>query len=518
MSDAQKSRVDTASNIHEFYETVGLTFRYVSSALHIDTGKFKMKDRTVDVAIIGAGTAGMAAYRRAVEHTSSVLLIEAERYGTTCARVGCMPSKLLIAAAEAAMAGSEASGFGVHFDKPRIDGPAVLGRVRSERDRFVKFVVDAVQEWPEEHRVIARAEFVDDHTLRLSDGTSVKAEYIIIATGSRPRIPADFRELGDRLHTSDDVFDWEDLPESVAVFGGGAIGLELGQALHLLGVRVSVFGKDNAVAQLSDPEVLTCARRILVGRLAFHADAKVLRMENTGNCVEIDHEIDNECVTERFERVLLAIGRQPNVDKLGLANTSLSCDGKGIPECNPQTRVCGVSNILIAGDADSAPPLLHLAAFDGKTAGSNTRSDTRVIPALTMLSVVFCHPQIMQVGERYQALCERKADFKIGSIDWQEQGRARVMRVNKGLLRLYGEVETERLLGAEMIGPAAEHLAHLLAWSLQSGATVSELLARPYYHPCIEEGLRTALRDLEKALGVSNREQIPRSLDCGPGS
>ena len=123
----------------------------------------------------------------------------------------------------------------------------------------------------------------------------------------------------------------------------------------------------------------------------------------------------------------------------------------------------------------------------------------------------------MMVGESYAELTRRNADFAVGGIDWSDQGRSRVMLVNQGLLRLYGERNTGKFLGAEMIGPRAEHLAHLLAWARQSDLTVSEMLERPFFHPVIEEGVRTALRNLNFALEMGP-ELPPRCLDCGPGA
>ena len=146
-----------------------------------------------DVAIIGAGTAGMSAYRAALAHTPNVLVIENGPYGTTCARVGCMPSKLLIAAAEAAHTIAHAGRFGVHGGELRVDGAAVMARVRSERDRFVGFVLDAVEHWPAEHRLRGRARFIDDHTLDVDGHTRVLASRIVIATGSRPTLPEAWR-------------------------------------------------------------------------------------------------------------------------------------------------------------------------------------------------------------------------------------------------------------------------------------------------------------------------------------
>jgi dihydrolipoamide dehydrogenase len=215
-----------------------------------------------DVAIIGAGTAGMTAYRAARNESKNVLLIESHVYGTTCARVGCMPSKLLIAAAEAAHAAQTASAFGVHAAPLRIDGKAVMARVRSERDRFVGFVVSDVEAFPAETKLMGRAVFTGPNTLQVGD-TEVQAKAIVIASGSTPKVADEWRIAGDRIITSDDVFDWTDLPESVAVVGTGVIGLELGQALHRLGVRVALFARGDSVAQISDPTLLEVADRAL---------------------------------------------------------------------------------------------------------------------------------------------------------------------------------------------------------------------------------------------------------------
>ena len=162
-----------------------------------------MKKRYVDVAIIGAGSAGMSAFRAATAWTDNVVLIEGGEYGTTCARVGCMPSKLLIAAAEAAHAVHQAPEFGVNTRGVDIDGVAVMDRVRRERDRFVGFVVESVENIPDAQRIRGRAHFLDDHRIQVGDHTVVDAARIVIATGSTPSFPRSFAELGDRLVLAD---------------------------------------------------------------------------------------------------------------------------------------------------------------------------------------------------------------------------------------------------------------------------------------------------------------------------
>src|SRR5690554_310578 len=221
-----------------------------------------MKTMKVDVAVIGAGTAGMTAWKAASKAGARTVLIEDGPHGTTCARVGCMPSKLLIAAADAAHAARNTTPFGVHVDGVRVDGQEVMQRVRNERDRFVGYVLRDVEAMPEEERLQGRARFVSDNVLEVDEHTRVEAASIVIATGTRPNIPAQYEPLGDRAIVNDDLFDWEDLPDSVLVIGAGVIGLELGQALSRLGVRTRVLQRSRHLGGLKDPVVLESAIEI----------------------------------------------------------------------------------------------------------------------------------------------------------------------------------------------------------------------------------------------------------------
>ena len=477
-----------------------------------------MSTKHVEVAIIGAGSAGMRAYREAVRKTDSVLLIEGGEYGTTCARVGCMPSKLLIAAAEAAHFGRHTEKFGVQYNSPKIDGRAVMKRVREERDRFVGFVIEDVENWPAEHRLKGNARFKSDHVLMIDEKLEISADRIVIATGSSTNVIPPLKDFGDRLISNDDVFDWEDLPGSVAVFGAGVIGLELGQALHRLGVRVAIFGRDHLVGPLTDPEIIKAATSIFSSEFEFHPHAEVTHRRQTEHGVEIRYLDQGKEKIAAFDYVLAATGRRPNVDGLALENTTLELDSRGVPVNDIFNGRCGDSHIFIAGDANNRFPLLHEAADEGLIAGYNAAHfpDIRRFNKSAPIGVMFTDPQIMMVGKTYNDLQNENVEFAVGEVDWSDQGRARVMLVNEGLIRVYGERNTGRFLGAEMIGPRAEHLAHLLAWSYQSNLFVSEMLERPFYHPVIEEGVRTALRKLNFALEMGPQPPA-RCLDCGPG-
>ncbi|MEO5963403.1 MAG: dihydrolipoyl dehydrogenase [Thermomonas sp.] len=482
----------------------------------------------VDVAIIGAGSAGMAAYHEVRKTTERVALIEGGPFGTTCARVGCMPSKLLLAPAHARHHLAMLPAFGITTDAGKVDGRAVMQRVRDERDRFVGFVLDAIEDFEQGHVVRAHAAFEDPNTLRLSatsDGTMpaferIRADRIIIATGSRPRIPDALRAAGDRMIVSDDVFDWQDLPDSVAVFGGGVVGVELGQALHRLGVRVHLFGIGGGIAGLSDPEVRKVAIRILGAEIPSSLDARDTRVERVGDAVVVHFTgEDGNPRSERFDYLLAATGRIPNIDKLQLDNSGLELDARGVPLFDPQTLQAGDSHVFIIGDANADRPILHEAADEGHMAGRNAASFPEVYrhARRTPLGIVFCDPQAAFAGQMHAQLTAAKVDFAIGEVSFENQGRSRVMLVNQGLLRVYGEHGSGLLLGAEMIGPENEHLAHLLAWAIQMRMTVAQAIEMPFYHPVIEEGLRTALRKLLTALQMGPKPP-KRCIDCGPGA
>ena len=384
-------------------------------------------------------------------------------------------------------------------------------------------MLEGVDSIPDEDKIQGYARFVDAHTLIVDDHTEIHAERIVIATGSRPSWPAAWNELGDRLIINDDVFNWDDLPHSVAVFGPGVIGLELGQALHRLGVQVIMFGMGGLVGPLTDEAVRDYAAKTLNEEFYLDADAKVEQMFRDGDSVIIRYlDKAGQQQETRVDYVLAATGRRANVDKLDIANTGVQLDNRGIPVADRFTLQTSVPHLFIAGDASNQLPLLHEAADQGRIAGDNAGRfpDIRAGLRRSSISVVFSDPQIAMVGSTLRELNQKYSScgcFEIGEVSFEDQGRSRVMLRNKGLLHVYGEHGTGRFLGAEMMGPNVEHIAHLLAWAHQQQMTVSQMLDMPFYHPVIEEGLRTALRDLNAKLHLGP-EMVKRCLDCGPGA
>lgn len=463
-----------------------------------------MRHLTTDVAVIGAGTAGLAAYRAAKAAGKRAVIIERGPHGTTCARVGCMPSKLLIAAAEAAHAPTRWKEFGLTLDGAlRVDSKAVMDRVRRERDRFVGFVLDGVEAIPAADKLEGHARFISPGRLVVGEEIELGFSSVVIATGSSPVVPAFLRLLGERLVVNDDVFEWRELPRSVAVFGPGVIGLELGQALSRLGVSVSMFGVRGGVGPFTDVSVRDYAVRIFNSEFRLDPSANVLDVVPQANGARVRFvSRDGAQTSIDVDYVVAATGRAPNVAGLALENLGIALDKTGVPIFDRSSMQCGASPVFIAGDVNNDAPLLHEAADEGRIAGENAALYPTVKEGLrrASLGIVFTDPQLAVVGSRRTELAEGR--YVVGEVSFEDQGRSRVMLRNRGLLHVYADIASGHFLGAEMMAPDAEHLAHLLAWSLQMKLTIAQMLEMPFYHPVIEEGLRTALRDAQAKLSL----------------
>ncbi|MEG3082198.1 dihydrolipoyl dehydrogenase [Sphingomonas sp. PB2P12] len=455
-----------------------------------------MTNLTCDVAIIGAGTAGLAAERSARRNGASTLLIDEGFGGTTCASVGCMPSKLLIAAGNAMYAVEQASVFGIEA-AGKVDGVAVMNRVRKERDAFVAGVEGSIEKLPDDVKVRARAKFAGATILSLSDGRQVHAKSVVIATGSSPAIPAMFDCVRDRVLTNESIFELADLPRSVGVVGAGALGLELAQALARLGVETIVFDTGETIGGLKDRHVGEAFHEILSREFPIHLGVELKVQPADGGALL--SWTGSASGKQRFDYLLIATGRPPRIKDLGLETTGLALDDHGMPDYDCATMQCGGAPIFIAGDADHDRAVLHEASAEGMIAGRNAASypdvtsGKRTVP----FAITFTHPNVAVIGK---IAGDDDAESVIGTASYDDQGRAKVEACNAGLVRFYADRRDGRLTGATMAGPAVEHSAHLIAWAIQSGWTATEVLDLPFYHPTFEEGMKGALRSICSAV------------------
>ena len=452
--------------------------------------------REVDVAILGAGSAGLFALSQVKRETDNFVLINGGELGTTCARVGCMPSKVLIQVAEDFHRKSIFEREGIDgAEELSVDVPASMEHVQDLRDVFVDKVLGVTDEMDDSHLIDGYARFIANDMIEVN-GEQIKAKSVIIATGSTPVIPELWREFADDIITTDEFFELEDLPASVAVIGLGSIGLEIGQALHRLGVNVTGVDQLTTIAKLDDDKINDTAIAV-VGREfpLWLGQPAILEKVEAGIQVTAG---DNQVVVEK---VLASLGRKPNLEHLNLAATDIALDENGLPVFDPQTMQLGALPVFIAGDVNADRPILHEAGHEGRVAGYNAVHNPVVkFKRKVPFAITFCEPNIATAGAQLSEINQNKC--VIGEIQFAPVGRALIIGKNRGLLRLYVQKSDGLLLGASMCCVKAEHLAHLIAWSIQNHMTVYDMLKMPFYHPVIEEALQAALYNVLSQLDV----------------
>ncbi len=452
--------------------------------------------REVKVAIIGAGSAGLYALSQVRKETDDYLLINSGPYGTTCARVGCMPSKSLIRIAEYYhdRLNFEKSGI-KHSDALEVSIPDVLQRVRDHRDLLVKENINHSIARLGDKVLAGKAQFLDANTLKVNND-EIRAEKIIIATGSSPIFDPAWETFKEHILTTDELFEQKDLPPTLGVLGLGVAGLELGQALARLGIKITAVHSKEFIGGLSDPDVNKVMIELCKKEFDIWLGARA-QLSKVGDKIKIK-SAEREILVDK---VLVSIGRKPNVDALKLENLGIVLDKRGMPNFNPQTMQIEDLPIYIAGDANGNRPLLHEAADEGRIAGYNVVHPQKTFKRKVPMGVVFTDPNIAFVGKDYK---EIKDDDNVltGSYSFHNQGRAILMNKNAGIANLYVQKSDGKLLGAQIAVPGGEHLAHHIAWTMEQGLSVYDMMKLPFYHPTFEEGLYMLLRDCMKKLGI----------------
>ena len=457
--------------------------------------------KQVEVAIIGAGSAGLYCMSQIKRFTDDYVLIDGGELGTTCARVGCMPSKVMIQVAEDFYRRNI-------FDREGIEGKESLSineedaleHIQDMRDTFVdQTLSNSIDLLPEDKLIESNVHFIDKNTLETEDGDTIKAKRIIIATGSRPIIPSNWLDFADRILTTDSIFELESLPKSIAVIGLGVIGLEIGQSLSRFGVEVTGIDQQTIISGLDDKEINKTAIEIIGREFPLWL----------GHAAEIEHlDNGNFKVTAgensiEVEQIFSSMGRRPNIDKLNFEATDLPISENGVPTYNPHTMQLENSSIFIAGDCNAEKPILHEAGFEGRVAGYNIMQDKAIeFKHKTPLAITFCEPNIVNVGAQLSDLNQN--DIVIGEVKMAPVGRALIMGKNRGLIRIYADKKRGKILGASLVCVKGENLGHLLCWCIEMGMTAHQMLRMPFYHPVIEEALQAALYNLKSKLNIED--------------
>lgn len=450
----------------------------------------------VDVAIIGAGTAGLYALREVRRANKSFVLIDSGPLGTTCARVGCMPSKVALHMAEYWHGQKDFKRFGISgAEHLQLDTQQAWTELRRQRDTFAGRAAAGAERAAGEHLIMGRARFLTPTLLEVEQakGTQkVQAKSVIIATGSRPVMPGFLQPFAEHCITTDDFFEMQELPQSIGILGLGAIGLEMGLALARLGVQVHGADMATSVGGISDPQVSEHALAEFAQEMKLYlgAPAELVQSEQGVVLKSGDTQV-------QVDKVLVALGRRPNTDQLNLAEAGFELDERGQPLFNENTMQLGHHPVFIIGDVNGQRALMHDAADEGAMAGYNAVQTTPVaFKRKVSIGIAFTNPDVVSVGARFDQL--NPEQILVGTAYTQSNGRSQVLSEHKGVLRLYADKTTGQLLGASMFGMRAEHVAQFLALAIQREETAHSLLQIPFYHPVVEEVIQGAAQDIAK--------------------
>jgi dihydrolipoamide dehydrogenase len=456
---------------------------------------------STEVLVIGGGPGGYAAALRAAQEGRRVTLVEKGRIGGTCLHVGCIPSKVLIHAACLADSVRQAADFGV-----AMSATPDAGGIRAAIEREVGGLaagVEGLLEAAGVERVAGYARFSRPNRVAVDDGERVRhfeLEEAIVATGSRPVELADLPFDGERVVDSTALLSMKVLPSSLVVVGGGYIGVELGTAMAKLGVKVSIVEALDRLLPLLDRGLgPVVARRLEQLGVTLHLDTRARELSEGGLVVagpEGDREIE-------AEQVLVAVGRRPNTDDLGLDRTGAVLDEQGLVRVGPDRRAA--PRLLAIGDVTAGPALAHKATAEAEVAaatacGRAAAFDPTVIPA-----IVFSDPEVASVGlSREQAVAEG-AEVAHFRFPLAASARARTLGAAAGHIEVVAEGDGT-LLGVHMVGAGVSELAGEAAVAVEMGATLEDLALVIHPHPTLSEGLaEAAWGGLGRALHVRSR-------------
>lgn len=460
--------------------------------------------KTFDVCVVGSGPGGYVAAIRSAQLGFKTAIIEREKLGGVCLNVGCIPSKAMIAAAhflqrmnhDAPQMGFTIKG-GVDLDAKKLQAwkQSVCDKMSGGVSQLLKGNSVEV--------ISGDASFTDSKTLSVKSSTgaeTVTAKNFIIATGSRPIEIPGFKFDEKEVMSSTGALAMEDVPKSIAVIGGGYIGLEIGGYLNKLGADVHVFEAQDALLKgVVEPDVVQVVARTLKKEgVNVHLKAKAQGFAKKGKQLELTASIEGKEQKFVVDKILVTVGRKPNSDQMNLAKIGLAIDERGFIKTNEQRRT-NIPNIFAIGDIAGQPMLAHKASYEGVMVAEVLSGQNRVYDAKTVPAVIFTHPEIASAGWTEEE-CRAKGytNLKIGKFPFGANGKAVAMMETDGFVKMIADAKTDILLGIHIVGPEASNLISEAVLAIEMGARLQDLALSIHPHPTLGE---TMMEAAEATLG-----------------
>ena len=457
-------------------------------------------DSEYDVAVIGGGPGGYVAAIRAAQLGLKACVIERDALGGVCLNWGCIPSKALLKNAEILSYIHRADQFGLRFDNFSADYSVAVGRSRQVVDRMTRGIGFLLRKNNVEH-IAGTARLTSANSIDVvgADGRSsqVRTHNIIVATGARPRSIPPLPVDGQRIITSREAIVAEDVPASIAIVGGGAIGVEFAYVYRMYGSSVTIIELLPRLVPNEDEEISQQLERAF-GRdgIELKTGAGVTAAQADASGVTLTIEKDGATETARFDKVLVAIGVQPNTEDLGLETLGVATD-RGYITVDDQMAT-NVAGVYAVGDVTGKLALAHVASAQGVTAvESIAGEETQPLDYSLMPRATYCHPQVASMGLTEAQAREQGYEVKIGRFNVQASGKAVAMGENDGLVKLVIDAKYGELLGGHMCGPEVTELLGELSMTKLLEGTTLELGWAVHAHPTIAEMVHEAALDAE---------------------
>ena len=449
-----------------------------------------------DVIVIGSGQGGNPLAHTLADRGRRVALVEREHLGGTCVNYGCTPTKTMVASARIAHYARRAADFGVHAGPVTVDLAAVVRRKQQMVEQWRSGQQQAVDERQTLDLYRGHARFTGPHTLDV-DGAALRSEQIVIDVGTRPRLPEIDGIDAVEVLTNRTILELTALPEHLLVLGGGYIGLEFGQMFRRFGSRVTIIDRNARILRREDEDVTDALHEALAEEgIAFRLGAKAQKIEATESGFALTLEGAAEPIDA--SHLLAATGRIPNTDDLGLQAAGIETDDRGFIRVDARLRT-SVEGVWALGDVTGGPAFTHLSfddhfiVLDDLDDAANPRTtDDRLTPY-----AVYTDPELGRVGLTEREAKEQGYACKVGSIPMEKVARAKERGETAGLMKIVVDAETDRILGAAVLGPEGGELVQLFTTAMRAGAPWTVFRRAVYIHPTLAEGFYALMENVE---------------------
>ena len=460
-----------------------------------------MSDIQTEVLVLGGGPGGYTAAFRASDLGKSVVLVErSPTLGGVCLNVGCIPSKALLHAAKVIAETKEMTDAGLDFTLPDVD----VDRLRGWKDGITKKLTTGLAGLARRRKVtvvngVGRFSSPNEVEVQADDGstTVVGFEQAIVAVGSEPATLPFIPHDDPRVIDSTGALDLADLPERLLVIGGGIIGLEMATVYDELGCRVTVVEVMDQLIPGADPDLVApLAKRIKKRYENIFLGTKVTSVEPGADGLAVTFDGPSAPDSDVFDKVLVAVGRQPNGHTFGAEKAGVTVDGRGFVPVDERQRT-NVAHIFAVGDVVGQPMLAHKAVHEGRVAAENTAGldstfDRRVIPA-----VAYTDPEVAWVGITESEAKAAGVKYGKGAFPWAASGRSLSLGRDEGLTKILVDEETDHLIGCGIVGPSAGDLISEAALAIKLGASPSDIGLTVHPHPTLSETVAMAAEAYE---------------------